>query len=131
MNIDRTSLAEAIAGTYLSNYQAVAALAQRYGFEYYFFWPPHISSGKKSLTSEEEGLKHALDPALQRLYDAVYQTMETRINPQYTNLFSLTDTFDDCTSLIWIDDSHTTPVGNEMIAQRMLRVIEARQSRQG
>jgi hypothetical protein len=128
MNVDKGSLAKALTATYLSNYKTVAALAQRYGFEYYFFWPSHISSGKKSLTIEEEVLKRAADPSLLTLYEATYQALEPRFNADYSNLFRLTDVFDDCKSLIWLDDFHTTPVGNEMIAQRMMRVMSEHQS---
>jgi lysophospholipase L1-like esterase len=128
MKIDPISLANAITGTYLSNYQTVDALARRYGFEYYFFWPPHLSKGKKALTGEEEVLKRAMDPALQRLFDAVYETTEKHVNREYKNLFSITDVFDQCKSLIWLDDGHTTPVGNQIIAARMLRIISERES---
>lgn len=129
MNVDMASLADAITGTYLTNYETVAALAQRYGFEYYFFWPPHVSSGQKPLTHEEVRSKHALDPALQRLHAAVYRAVESHIGLQYENLLSVTDVFDDCRQLVWLDESHTTPEGNEMIAERMSRDIRDRQLR--
>jgi hypothetical protein len=128
MNVNRADLANSISATYLSQYETVSAIAQRYGFEAYFFWPAHISSGKKVLTSEEETLKGAVDPPLMRLYGAVYQAMEPRFNSHYKNLIPITDVFDDYKPLIWLDDSHTTPVGNEMIAQRMLSSIDAHRS---
>jgi hypothetical protein len=37
-------------------------------------------------------------------------------------------TFDHYDSLIWIDAAHITPIGNEVIAERMLDVIQARSS---
>ena len=51
--------------------------------------------------------------------------MESRI-PQHENLHSMTPIFDGHDSLIWIDDSHVTPVGNELIADGMLRAIDRR-----
>jgi lysophospholipase L1-like esterase len=123
MKIDRTALADSIADTYLNNYHTVDGLARRYGFAFYYFWPPTLSKGKKPLTGEEIVLTRRTDPALHRLVDAVYATMDARIGPQYQNLFSITDLFDQCTSLIWLDDNHTTPVGNKMIAERMLRAM--------
>jgi lysophospholipase L1-like esterase len=122
MGVDANRLTNSIVRTYLSNYQIVATLAQKYGFEYYFFWPPYISIGKKPLTSEEEGLKRAVDPALEKLYQSVYQTMEPLV-PRYKNCHSMTDTFDDYGSLLWLDDTHVTPAGNQLIAQKMLQVI--------
>jgi phospholipase/lecithinase/hemolysin len=130
MNIDRMSLADSITAAYLNNYRTVDALARQYGFAYYFFWPPHVSKGNKSLTPEEDVQKRAVDPALQGLFDGVYESIERHMNREYTNLFSATDVFDQCKSLIWLDDSHPTPTGNQMIAERMLRVIRERESLQ-
>ena len=36
--------------------------------------------------------------------------------------------FDRYDSLIWIDEAHVTPIGNQLIAERMLDVIQARSS---
>jgi hypothetical protein len=123
MNVDRDALTEAIVRTYIGNYETVTALAHQYGFDGYFFWPPHISSGNKTLTAEEERLKRGVDPALQRLYDAVNRVVAMRIIPHYTRVYSMRDVFDDCTRLLWLDDAHTTPVGNQLIAERMVKVI--------
>jgi hypothetical protein len=128
MKVDRMALANAITESYLSNYRAVDALARSGGFRYYFFWPAHLSNGGKALTQEEQNLKGAVDPALQRLFDAVYEIAETYVGrDEYRNLFSLTDVFDDQESLIWLDDAHTTQVGNQLIAERMLQVINGRE----
>jgi len=122
MKIDQKVLTDAIVETYLSNYELVSALARKYSFDYYFFWPPCISRGNKVLTSEEETLKRGLDAALERLYHSVYDTMGPRI-PQHTNLYSMTDVFDDYEPLLWLDDVHVTPEGNQLVAERMLQVI--------
>jgi hypothetical protein len=123
MNVDMKSLTDSITTTYLANYDAVGALAEKYGFEYHFFWPPRMSSSKKPLTTEEEDLKRAVDPSLEKLYEAVYQAMGPSVISRYKKLHSMTDVFDKTQSLIWLDDVHVTPVGNEMIADRMLQVI--------
>jgi hypothetical protein len=125
MGIDRTALTEAVVRTYLDNYNVVDALAHKYGFKYAFFWPAYISAGKKHLTAEEEALKREVDPSLAKLHASVYHTMESRI-PQYANLHSLSSIFDGHDSLIWIDDAHVTPVGNELIADAMLRAVGRR-----
>ena len=123
MGIDGTTLTEAVVRTYLDNYNVVAALAHQYGFKYAFFWPPYISAGKKHLTEEEETLKRAVEPSLAKLYASAYHTMETQIL-QHENLHSLSSIFDGHDSLIWLDDWHVTPVGNELIADGMLRAID-------
>ena len=125
MGIDRAALTDAVVRTYLDNYNVVDALAHQYGFKYAFFWPAYISAGTKHLTEEEGALKRAVDPSLAKLYASVYHTMESRI-PQHENLHSMTPIFDGHDSLIWIDDSHVTPAGNELIADGMLRAIDRR-----
>jgi len=82
-----------------------------------------MASTKKPLTSEEQELKHAVEPGLEKLYESVYQAMQPGVISRYKHLYSITDIFDKTQSLIWLDDTHVTPVGNLMIAQRMLQVI--------
>jgi len=125
MGIDAATLSNSIAQRYLSNYKMVDALAQKYGFRYFFFLPPHISDGEKPLTSEEEQIKRGVEPALAKLYRSVYQTIEL-VAPEYKNLFVMVNIFDRYKPLLWIDDSHVTPVGNQLIAQEMLKVLTAR-----
>ena len=125
MGIDRTVLAEGVVRTYLNNYNVVDALAHEYGFKYAFFWSGYISVGKKHLTEEEEALKREVDPALAKLHASVYHAMESRIL-QHENLHSLSEIFDGQDSLIWLDDAHVTPVGNELIADGMLRALARR-----
>jgi hypothetical protein len=123
MHVDLKTLTETITTKYLTNYEAVSALAEKHGFDYYFFWPPHMASTKKPLTSEEQELKHAVEPGLEKLYESVYQAMQPDVISRCKHLYSMTDIFDKTQSLIWLDDTHVTPTGNQMIAQRMLQVI--------
>ena len=125
MGRDAERLSNAIIQTYLSNYRIVEGLAQQYGFQAFFFWPPYIAVGAKPLTTEEWELKRSLDPAQAKLYLAVYRKIEPQV-PAYQNLMYLGAIFDGCTSLLWLDDVHFTPVGNELIAQKMLEVLRAR-----
>ena len=99
-------------------------LAQKYGFQSFFFWPPHITVSEKSLTTEEGELKQNLDPALAKLYLSVYRKIKPLV-PECQNLIYLGALFDDYKPLVWLDDSHVTPVGNELIAQKMLEVLRA------
>jgi lysophospholipase L1-like esterase len=103
----------------------VEGLAQQYGFQAFFFWPPHITIGAKPLTTEEGELKRRLDPAEAKLYLAVYRKIEPLV-PAYQNLTYLGAIFDNCQFLLWLDDIHFTPVGNALIAQKMLEVLRAR-----
>ena len=124
MGIDVATLSDSIAQDYSGNYKIVSALAQKYGFKYFFFLPPLISQGNKPLTPEEQEMKHRLenDAALYKLLTAVYQTIE-RESLKYQNLHSMAHIFDRNDSLMWIDESHVTPMGNQLIAEDMLRTI--------
>src|SRR5947208_3960397 len=129
MGIDVSKLSDLIMQDYLGNYKIVSALAQKYGFKYFFFAPPIVSLGNKPLTPEEQEMKYRLesDVAIYKLFTAVYQTIE-RESSKYQNLYSMVHIFDRYDSLIWIDEGHVTPIGNQVIAERMLDVIQARSS---
>ena len=125
--IDVAKLSDLIVQDYLGNYKIVSALAQKYGFKYFFFAPPIVSLGNKPLTPEEQEMKYRLenDVALDKLLTAVYQTIE-RESSKYQNLYSMVHIFDHYDGLIWIDEGHVTPIGNQVIAKRMLDIIQAR-----
>ena len=125
MGIDAESLSDSIIQIYLSNYKIVDGLAQKYGFKSFFFWPPHITVGAKPLTTEEWKLKQSLDPAIAKLYLSVYRKIEPRVLA-CKNLIYLGAMYDDYKPLLWLDDAHVTPVGNELIAQKMLEVLRTR-----
>ena len=125
MGIDAENLSNSIIQTYLSNYKIVDGLAQKYGFKSFFFWQPHITVGAKPLTTEECELKQSLDPALAKLYLLVYRKIELLV-PEYKNLIYIATIYDYYKPLLWLDDAHVTPRGNELIAQKMLEVLRAR-----
>ena len=127
MGMDVAELSAGLVQTYVANYTIVRALAQTYGFEYYFFLPPHIALGNKPLTPEEHAMKERedSDAALAKLQTAVYHHLE-RASAHYPHLYSLAHIFDQYEGLVWIDAGHVTPIGNHMSAERMLDVIQAR-----
>jgi lysophospholipase L1-like esterase len=120
--INRDELSREVVHTFLSNYEIVDSLAQKFDFNYFFFWPPQISVGHKALTDEERNLLKAVDPSLEKLYSSVYDMMGSLIQ-RYQNFYSLTGIFDNEQGLLWLDDTHVTPVGNNLIAEKMLEII--------
>ena len=129
MGIDVATLSDLIVQDYFGNYKIVSALAQKYGFKYFYFLPPLVSLGNKPLTPEEQEMKHTVESeeALYKLLTAVYKTIE-RESSEYQNFYSMVHIFDRYDSLMWIDGGHVTPIGNQLIAERMLAVIQARSS---
>jgi lysophospholipase L1-like esterase len=124
--IEVTHLGNLIVQNYIENYNTVKALAHTYRFKYFFFLQPIVSRGNKPLTREEQEMKQRLEMevALNKLLTVVYQTIELR-SAEYQNLHTINHIFDQYNSLIWIDAYHVTPVGNQLIAQKMLDVIDA------
>jgi len=129
MRLDIANLSDRIVQDYSGTYTIVSALAEKYGFKYYFFLPPNIFLGNKPLTSEEQEMrnKSEADAGFEQLFTAVYQTIEEE-SSNYPNLYSMVHVFDNVDSLIWIDGGHVTPIGNQLIAKRMLEIIQARSS---
>ena len=105
--IDVATLSGLIAQNYLGNYKIVGALAQEYGFKYFFFLPPSVLLGTKPLTPEEQEMKHRAESeaAFYKLFTAVYQTIESE-SSKYRNFYSMVHLFDPYDSLLWIDDGH-------------------------
>ena len=127
VGVDVAKLSDGIVRDYFGNYKIVNGLAQKYGFKYFFFLPPLISMGNKPLTREEQEMKNRLesDVGLDKLFTAVYREIE-RDSSRYPNFYFLNHLFDRYNELIWIDEGHVTPFGNELIARRMLEAIEGR-----
>jgi len=129
MGINVATLTDAIVRNFFGNYKIVSTLAQKYGFKYFFFLQPIVSMGNKPLTREEQEIKHRLEieDALNKLCTAVYQTVDLE-RSKYRNFYSLAHVFDGYDSLLWIDEFHVTPTGNQLIAQKVLQVINGRSS---
>jgi lysophospholipase L1-like esterase len=125
IGIDTATLSDSVVGTYISNYEIVDALAQKYGFKFLFFWQPHIAIGDKSLTGEEQIMKRTMDPALIELHESVYRRVQ-QVAKKYENLYYIAEIFDSLDSQIWIDEAHVTPVGNRLIGEKMFVVITGR-----
>jgi hypothetical protein len=124
MGINAEKLTASIVQDYFEDYKIVTALAEKYGFKYFFLLPPHILVGNKRLTVEEQKMKREADrdTAFKTLFTAVYQTLE-RQSSKYPNIYAMADVFDNSDSSIWIDAGHVTPVGNQLIAARIMQII--------
>jgi hypothetical protein len=122
--INVAKVSELIVQDYFENYKIVSALAEKYGFKYFFFLPPLVALGNKPLTPEEQEMKHLMesDAGLQKLVADVYKTIE-RESSKYQNLYSMVHVFDHYAPLIFIDGAHVTPIGNQLIAEQMLDVM--------
>src|SRR5262245_19777371 len=125
MGIGADRLGPAVARRYFANYATVNALAEQYGFRYMFFFQPIVSLGNKPLTDEELKMKnrwYGNDPAVSALCTTTYQAATE--SPERPHFHDLTHLFDGYAGLLWIDEYHVTPVGNELIAKAMIDHIK-------
>jgi len=128
MGIDLQTLSHSLAQNYFGEYQIVDALSRKYGFKFLFFLPPHLLLGdNKPLTVEEQQMKRDAesDPAFKNLLTATYQNIESE-SSKFPNIYPLDHVFDHYDSLIWIDAGHVTPTGNEIVAEKILAIIQTR-----
>jgi len=123
------SLAESVVQSYLSNYKIVQELSRAYGFDFAFFWQPHILIGNKPLSEEEEGMLSGLDwvvrldPILVDLFQGVWDRIQHEV-PRHERLFDLASVFAGVERSIWIDTwGHVTPEGNRLIAAAMAEIL--------
>lgn len=127
LGIDVGTLSDAVVQELLENYKVLSGLAQEYGFKYMFVVPPSVWRGEKSLTPEEQRMKEVAlqEEALHRLSAAVYRKLEVE-SVKYENFHSLTHVFDHYDALLWIDATHVTPDGNQLIATSLLELLQGR-----
>ena len=121
-SIAENDLGRAIVEHYLDNYDLVSAWADQYGFAFYFFWQPVLVVGDKPLTPEEAQLKDNTGASLSALMTATYAEI-AQVVGDYSQFHDISRVLDAEEDWLWIDFSHITPPGNEMVAQEMLRII--------
>lgn len=127
-------LAGSVVETYLEVYDVVMKLSDAYGFEAYLFWQPHLLIGDKPLSAEEERMIDALESALESDQTLVSLLRETnrQIGERFEGrerLHDLRDVFAAEERQIWIDAlGHVSPLGNELVARRILDVLLAEDS---
>ena len=101
-------------------------LANAYGFQTYFFWQPALAYGDKPLAPFEQELKEArskeLGGRVQRGLNAIHQEAETRSSASESFVF-LGHAFDKVQELIYVDEFHLDPRGNQVIAQAIAQAV--------
>lgn len=130
LQYDPDVLSDQVAEAYLNNYEIVSSLADKYHFDFYFIWQPHILMGNKPLSSEEQkmitGLNWVLnlDLPLTDLFRKTYRKIEAE-TPHHEHLYYLGNIFDQLEESVWIDTwGHTTPKGNQIVADDLIGVIK-------
>jgi hypothetical protein len=108
------------ADNYLKNVRLLHSLAEQHGFRYCVLWHPLIFLGNKPLGPYErnvlEAAKHG-DPGLVRVCRMVTDLVFSAADSHFVDL---TDVFDHTPDESFLDHAHTNPIGNRLIAERVL-----------
>jgi lysophospholipase L1-like esterase len=122
-----TAKAQATLQNYETNLRLVHILASAYGFKTYFFWQPVLAWGAKPLVPFEEQLKEARSKEFGGRVNgglrAVYQEAETRSATSEHFVF-LGHVFDKVPELIYVDEFHLDPLGNQLIAHAIAQAVQ-------
>ena len=95
-----------------------------------FFWQPVLGVGDKPLTDDEQALVDGVldwaqdpNPAPISFFRQVYDEAARIDDPR---IIDLRDAFNATDEMVWIDPwGHVTPVGNAIVARRMVDALVA------
>ncbi|PWT81672.1 MAG: hypothetical protein C5B57_10015 [Blastocatellia bacterium] len=122
MGVDQNTLTSSVVKTYLGNYEIVDGLARKFGFDFRFFWPPYVRMGRKRLIPEELEIARRVDAPLDSLYQSVHRAVAASAS-KHPHLLDITGVFDDYPDLVWLDDMHVTPTGNQILAAKITSLL--------
>jgi hypothetical protein len=108
---------------YRQNMKLVHALSSEYGFRYLSIWAPMISLGEKPLSPHEQQVLLSMQkqtPGLPELCKKSYALVFSVPDPHYIDFANV---FDRAQEDIYLDKAHTTPVGNQLVSERMVEEI--------
>ncbi len=108
---------------YLQNMKLVDALSKSYGFQYESFWAPHIALGHKPLTPPEREIRKTMENKLPGIVEMCQRTSQLICSTGNPHCVNLNDVFDQTPGDLYLDMAHTSPVGNRLVAQRMLEEL--------
>lgn len=118
------AMAQRTLDNYERNMKIVEILAGHYGFHFECFWEPWLLAELKPLSPEEEliriGVKEKT-PGLAALMSTTYGLFRTAKQP---HLVYLGDIFKDHRETLFLDRTHLTGEGNQIIAERISQILQ-------
>jgi hypothetical protein len=125
---DTETLSALVVENYLQNMDIVNSLAKQYDFRAIFAWYPNMAVGHKELTPYEQKLlnmEYQKFPDLGSMYEATYKRGREVKRPEF---YYLGDLLDDQKSSLYVGISHLKPEGNEIVAERLVDILEPKGS---
>jgi hypothetical protein len=111
------------AANFLGNVRLLQSLSEQFSFRYLVFWSPVSFQGNKPLDPDERKATNSfefLNPGIAQLSRKGTDLVFAAPNKHVVNL---TDVFDHTPDQVYVDYGHLNPIGNGMIAERILETI--------
>ena len=128
--LDPSSEADEVLNRYESNLSVVRMYAREFGFRTYFFWQPLLLYSVPKGTGQSPYVQAILHPSLfenpidRRYYLGVTRTFQEAERRAKKGEFQfLGHALDDANGLVYIDNTHIGPNGNQIIAEAMAKAI--------
>jgi len=119
-------LASEIAAAYLSNAEALQALAHGYGFAAHSLWQPLGVTGHKRLTAaERDGIGRQLGAWFEASSTLAPQVEQLVARSGAPGVRSLSSAFDPIPESLYFDACHIRPSGNRLLAAEILSIVDA------
>ncbi|MBD3369707.1 hypothetical protein GF402_05005 [Candidatus Fermentibacteria bacterium] len=135
INVRPEVLSEKVAEIYVQNEIFFEELAGLYGIRHYCFWQPNVWCCDKPLTPSEEDLRETLpvdcDERGERIFrDLLTMTDDTlrTMAGQRSSLYYLGEGYGDVEETMFSSGWVLSPGGNELLAERIARVLRQRES---
>jgi lysophospholipase L1-like esterase len=120
---DVTLYAPATADNYLKNLMLLDTLSARYGFRHETFWGPLAYLGNKPLVADEQKERDEFERAYPGLPALAKKTHDLVFSTPNRHVHDLANAFDNRPEELFVDYGHTNPVGNQIVARRILETI--------
>lgn len=113
---------------YRENIRIIRALGQEYGFRSFHFWQPSMFNTGKQLTHAElprADVNQDVHKLAQLANDIVGEVASEQGFFQTTPVVSINNALDNISETVFLDSAHVTPIGNEAVADAIMRSISA------
>jgi hypothetical protein len=121
--------ASAMLENYRNNVEVVRRIGRVYGFEVFFFWQPDIFAGGKVLTEEERGVREEFR-GLKAAHEVTVEVMKEKGFFRKVGIIDLRGSVDDIKESIFLDVSHVTSIGNEVVGKAIVSHMHERIKKQ-
>lgn len=116
--------AKQVIAYYEAHIRQVKALGKEYGFKAYFFWQPNMFNPFRSAVGYERAILETASPVfIETQRQVYYEAKRALAGREQEGVFFVGDLFNDVSEPVYLDWSHTTMKGNQIVADRIVKTI--------